>query len=72
MNENISPTEPALALSDGYTIIPAQNGSAPLRDLVYAHHLGTMASSSMPDEPETPRPNRTTRRQRSTRAQRKR
>jgi len=72
MNENISPTEPTLALSDGYTIIPARESGAPLRDLVYAHHLGMPTSSSTPTTQEATRPARAPRRQRETRAQRKR
>ncbi len=72
MNDNISPTEPTLALSDGYTVIPARESGAPLRDLVYAHHLGTPTSSSAPEAQEATRPARAPRRQRGTRAQRKR
>jgi hypothetical protein len=73
MNDNISPTEPSLALSDGYTIIPARESSAPLRDLVYAHHLGMPANGSTPGaQEEAPRPTRSSRRQRGSRTQRKR
>jgi hypothetical protein len=72
MNDTISPTEPTLALSDGYTIIPARESGAPLRDLVYAHHLGMPARSSTPEAQEAPRPARTSRRQRGSRAPRKR
>jgi hypothetical protein len=72
MNSTMSPTEPAFAVNDGYTVIPAQVGSAPLRDLVYAHHLGMPTSSSETDTQTTPRPPRTPRRQRGARAQRKR
>jgi hypothetical protein len=72
MNENISPTEPSLALSDGYTIIPARDSSAPLRDLIYVHHLGMPTSSNTAEAQGSTRAGRTARRQRGTRAQRKR
>lgn len=36
---NLSLTDAAIVVNDGYTVLPATEDSVPLRDLVYAHHL---------------------------------